>query len=1223
MRLTKTQEGIINAELVVGGSVSNVCGATFFPRPFTIERINQTVNTVVRINDALRLRVDLKDKNQWEEEYRWRDYDVIHFSAREEFDAYAETYAKTPLDTVSSLYDARIFTIGEDTGLIYKLHHVICDAWCLSVLRWQLYEILEHDRIPSSGSFLEHCDKERLYFDSKRYPRDRSFFLSQYEKNKEDLVPLEHRISSHAAHSITLELAPDLAAGISHYSAQTGVSPFVILLSAFAVCYSKLHGNAECFYLGTTVLNRTTEAELHTIGPFINDIPLLFSLDNRETVRDTILRVEETVMDSFRHQRFNYPMLQEAIRSQGSPIRLFDILFNYQAEFEVIDEYPVQWYQNGMQLEPLQIHIDHRNDASKLMVTYSYLADLFSGSEIVRLHRHFSNVLRAILSDDQQPISSVSLLDLEERESILKISQGKAVDYPAESVFHLFEKQKTGRIIDGNRQYNLDDLRRDAGKIDIAVRGKKRVIGVLCERSYSELAAIYGIIRGGNAYLPISPEYPAERIRIMLEASCCDTVLAQKKFQSLVANSIAIEDILESPTPMFLPPASAAPDDTLYVIFTSGSTGIPKGAMVSNRSAINRILWMCRAYFDRDTVVMLKTPYTFDVSVWEIFGFALGGFTLYILPPQDHYRQDRVLEHIRRGEVTDLHFVPSVYSHFLDALKKDGGQLPSLKNIFLSGEALPASYVNSSPAAVHNLYGPTECAVDVSYYDCNSNVSDPVPIGKPIDNCQLFVLDQNLQLLPVGATGQICVGGIPVGQGYLNDSERTEKVFVRNPYGPGFLYLTGDLGYWNEDGQLVFVARSDRQVKLNGQRIELGEIEAALSGLVPSSSVIIDGSRLIAFYTGKETTDLRRQLSRVLPRHMIPHAFFHVDAMPLTASGKTDRTALLSLCHQCHQELKPAVLPATQEERVLIGVVREVLSRDAVSTADNFFELGGDSLSSIYVISNLQERGYELEVADLLSCETLADAAGKMRSLDRSSPTASETRQEKPSVIIPLYLPKEEFSSAVVLFSYAGGNEAAYVSLTAEFRRKAARTALYFCPWTDDYAGAAEELRSLSGLYSLTFYSHCAGAVTALKLLDRVNADTPVVSRYVAGASIPPVSPHNIWTDVPDEDLLAVLQKAGMHDLPEKQKEGMVREFRSNTHEFFEYFNSKTEKTRISVSLVLSRRDIFTQNYHEAEQIWEKYVSEVDGMILFDDPTHYFQSSNASELADILLAKGS
>ena len=1208
MKLTKTQEGILNAEEVVGGAISNICGATFFSRRYSVEKLNTAVNTVVRINDAFRLSFDKRTKTQWVEEYKWKDYETVCFDTREDFEQYARKYAAVPFARAVSLFDLKIVEINGKQGLLYVLHHIICDAWSLSLLRWQLHQILEEEIIPPSLSFMDYCRGLSSCFYSRRFEADRAYFLNQFRDHKEVLPAFEPPARSFQSSSLTFEIPSDLLKKTEKYLDRTGVSQFVLLLAAFGICYSKRHNDAGCFYVGTTILNRTTKKELGTIGPFIDDVPLLFDLQDGQNAGEVLRNTEEMVFNAFRHHRFNYPMLQEEIRGETSDPRLYDVIFNYQAEYEILDDYPAQWFQNGRQYEALQIHIDHRNERGKMMVTYNYLLEKYADRDIERLHRHYMNVLGTMIGEDQQPVSGISLMDRDERNTVENFSRGRIRPLPEKSLYHMIEEQENGSIVDGENgsEYRLDDLKHDAEKIDAAVRGKKRVIAVLCERSYAELAAIYGVIRGGNAYLPISPEFPPERIEAILGISGCDTVLAQRKYSHLAPGSMVIEDLLNRQDPSPNLPIAALPEDLLYVIFTSGSTGQPKGAMISNRSAINRILWMADRYFSPETTVMLKTPFTFDVSVWEIFGFAAAGFRLYILPPFDHYRQDRVIDHIHRGKVTDIHFVPSVFSSFLDVLeasKESGLKTDSLKNIFLSGEALPASLVRRAPAQVHNLYGPTECAVDVTYYACTGTETDPVPIGYPVDNCRMYILNRNLQPVPAGVRGQICIAGVPVGIGYIRDPVRTAERFVPDLYGKGKMYLTGDIGYWNDDGAIVYVGRNDRQVKINGQRIEPEEIETALMQMVPEAAVIVEEGRLIAFYTGRIRSSLRKELGGILPGYMIPHSFTHVKEMPRMASGKIDRRALQQIPHE-ERKYEP---PVNETERKLCALFSEVLEKENVGRSDSFFDLGGTSLDMLSLLCRPPLD--QLSPPDFMTHSSPAELAVLLNSHDV---TAS---------LVPLYLPEQQCHCGIILFPYAGGDAAAYTALVAEFKKRQAPAALYFLSWEESLGAARNRILELAGEMEIRFYSHCAGSVIAMKLLEQLNAGQMTISKYYAGADIPPVRTENIWKAMSDRELLNILYKAGLPQLAEDQMADMIIRFRRNTEEYFDFLGSRKERISCRATLILSRKDLFTQDCQNAVERWSQYVTAVDAVHYLDSPTHYFQSSEAAALADILLSE--
>lgn len=937
----------------------NLCSYCLLRVPVSFDALECALNEVVRKNDALRISVD-NDGDLVFMEYAPRSFDRVVFPDEPSFLSWAHEKANEPVVDHPGMWTAYLIEINGAIGVFNIGHHIMCDALNVSNLYQKVIDEL-HSADGNFESYASYLESNEKYLQSRQHERDRAY----WDRIISDGLP---RVFPHRAigecENFTITLS-----SVKEFCADHGLSEAAFLYAATGLLLLRLQA-LDSLTLGIPVLGRTTQREMAALGLFMHDVPMVVHGDDKSFL-ELVQGIENNVFDLFRHQRYDFPQ----------PV-LFDVSVDY-SEYPKADDYEAHVIYNSYVSTAMEFHFLQREN---LELTLRIQKGLFRSNSavIASLEKLIQSVLTAPdLSIWELPIAELG-------------QSGNSTDIPSVGLYSLIENQRAGTIIEGDHRYSLADLRHDAEKIDITVRREKRVIGVLCDRSYLELAAIYGIVRGGNAYLPISPDYPQERIKLMLEQSGCDTILAQAKYRSLIEGSLCIEDILADPAPYAIPPASSVPDDILYVIFTSGSTGTPKGAAVSNRSAVNRILWMCRKYFTLDTVVMLKTPYTFDVSVWEIFGFAIGGFTLYVLPPEDHYRQDKVIAHIRKGNVTDLHFVPSVFRYFLDVLKKDGEPLPSLKSFFLSGEALSASLVNEAPSPVHNLYGPTECAVDVSFYDCADTESDPVPIGAPIDNCQIYVLDKHMQPLPAGVVGQVCIGGVPVGKGYVNAAEKTKSVFVPNPFKAGNLYLTGDLGYWNDDGKLIFVGRNDQQVKINGQRVELGEIETALGAIVPACAVIYENNRLVAYYTGNERNDLRKRLLYTLPRHMVPHSFIHIDALPLTTSGKVDRQALRSAPHL---DSAAFVTPSTSEEQLLIEIVKAVLSLSSVSIDDNYYELGGDSLSSLFVITQLQDHGYELSISDLLKSDTLADAAGKMRETTMTAHLVTSSVTELPPVI--------------------------------------------------------------------------------------------------------------------------------------------------------------------------------------------------------------------------------
>ena len=1126
-----------------------------------------------------------------------------------------------------NLSKAPLIRVGyQGNTIIFDLHHIIADGSSMSVFFRELNEYYM-GREPQEN-FIPY-----KYFAVTE--KESNVDIEYWNKQFADEVPsLNLRtdkprpaIKTYEGRTLYSQFEKSEDEKVMQFCREHSITPFVFYCGAFQILMQKL-SSQEDIVIATPVSSRTAN-NLDTIGMFVHTLPLRCKPEGNKTVGEFFREVRELSLEAANHTA----AAPSKIAHRMGKTSLFDIMFTYQTEQMTaltfadapaeIEKTPLSAakYDFDFTVYPMK-------DGNVISATYN--TSLFNEKTIEKMMKLYETILsKALIADEK--LCDISIID-EEEEKLLESFNNTAVSYDkTKSVYDLFEEQAGNNtkayIEDNQRKYTLKELDEAAAKIDAYIRktvgSKKQVVGVICERSFDELAAIFGIVRGGNAYMPISPDYPKERIETMLEISGCTLVIAQKKYCDLTDKAIAIEDIPSEYT-VFEPAAKA--EDTLYVIYTSGSTGTPKGAMVSNRSAINRIGWMAEKYFNSSSVVMLKTPYTFDVSVWEIFGFAMYGFSLYILPPDLHYSQKEVLSHIGKGKVTDLHFVPTVFEQFLSVLKQTDNtedKLNSLKNVILSGESLPAKAVNefvryhNGRIKVHNLYGPAECAIDVTSYECANEETDPIPIGKPIANTQIYIVDKYMKPVPIGVTGELCIAGDNVGQGYLNKPELTAEKFIDNPFGEGKLYKTGDLAHWRNDGNIVFVGRNDFQVKINGQRVELGEIEASLTAVegIESAAVIVksDGGSqfLCAFYTGKEiaASKLRSLLGKTLPRYMVPQAFTHLDIMPLNASGKTDRRALKKLEIRIETEVFEA--PQTPIEAEICKNFCETLGVERFGRNDNFYDFGGTSLQIVHLLSRPPLDN--LSVSDFMAEATPAALAKRL----------DETAKSEYNYLAEFYKPANA-EKAVILFPFAGGDAAAYTALVAKAREEKSEIALFFVDWFDESQidEIADEIRSLAKKMRLCFYSHCAGSVLAMELLDRLNAKTPLIQDYIAGASIPPgrlLSRINIWNYVSDNVIMKALKRSGLQTEVENNGKLPVdfSRFRRDTHIWNNYFRYKKTKTNVCVTAVISKKDPFTKNYADAKALWQKAVKEVNEVLLIDTPSHYFQNTDTKVLFDI------
>lgn len=580
------------------------------------------------------------------------------------------------------------------------------------------------------------------------------------------------------------------------------------------------------------------------------------------------------------------------------------------------------------------------------------------------------------------------------------------VDYPGDVCLHqLFEAQVL-RTPDAvavefeGKQLTYSELNQRANQLahylqTLGVRPEV-LVGVFMERSLEMVIALYGILKAGGAYVPLDPEYPRDRVAFMLEDTRVPVLLTQTQLLAELPPNEAEVICLDREKKIERrdttnPSSGVTAENLAYVIYTSGSTGRPKGVMNCHRGICNRLLWMQDAYqLTEADRIMQKTPFSFDVSVWEFFWPLLFGARLVVAKPGGHKDSRYLVNLIVEQGITTIHFVPSMLQLFLDA--NDVESCRSLKRVICSGEALPYDlqerFFARLDAELHNLYGPTEAAVDVTYWACKQGSSlGFVPIGRPVANTQIYVLDKNLEPVPIDKPGELHIGGVQVARGYLNRPELTNERFISDPFSSepeARLYKTGDLACYLPTGDLKYLGRSDFQVKIGGNRIELGEIESVLEThpAVKQAVVLVredepDEKRLVAYLISNaeqspDTTQLRPYLEAKLPDYMIPSAFVILEAMPLSPNGKVDRKALPKPSYKRPELEQRYVAPRNELERFLATIWCDIIKLDRVGIHDRFFELGGTSIQAARFINRLQqELGENIYIVSIFEAPTV------------------------------------------------------------------------------------------------------------------------------------------------------------------------------------------------------------------------------------------------------------
>ncbi len=526
------------------------------------------------------------------------------------------------------------------------------------------------------------------------------------------------------------------------------------------------------------------------------------------------------------------------------------------------------------------------------------------------------------------------------------------------------------------------------------------LVGICVERSIEMVVALLAILKAGGAYVPLDPEYPTERLAMMIEDSQTPGVLTQQKllahFSSRDTPTFCLDadwKTLASESTSNLNVA-VSPSDAAYAIYTSGSTGKPKGVVNVHQGIVNRLLWMQDAYrLTSDDRVLQKTPYSFDVSVWEFFWPLITGARLVIARPGGHRDPRYLADVITREQITTMHFVPSMLRSFLETVEIP--KRSSVRQVFCSGEALPADlqhqFFSRIDAELYNLYGPTEASVDVTHWTCRRDDNRSfVPIGRPIANMEIYILDEQLRPTPAGAEGELHIGGIGLARGYLNRPELTAEKFIRNPLSNdpnARLYKSGDLARFLPSGDIEYLGRLDYQVKIRGFRIELGEIEVVIGQYPGIRQVVVvaredtpGDKRLVAYVVPVQieqfkTAGLQEFLKTQLPDYMVPVVVV-LEAMPLSSNGKVDRKALPAPTFENHAVASEFIPARNEIEKGLVGIWSELLAIQQIGMRDNFFELGGHSLLAIRLVSRIEQSfGKELSLASLLEAQTIEQQA--------------------------------------------------------------------------------------------------------------------------------------------------------------------------------------------------------------------------------------------------------
>ncbi|CAK0109686.1 D-alanine--poly(phosphoribitol) ligase, subunit 1 [Burkholderia pseudomallei] len=1003
--------------------------------------LTSVVNEVVNANDSLRAMLVSEGGSVRQRVLSDVELEIAHidFSGSAHPHDSAWRYMRTAFDTAFALdgllCDFRIVRESPSrTYWMYRCHHLVADGQSVSMICRMIVDLYNRRasadmaRIEPTPSYFDSLDDDRKYAESSRYERDAQFWQDKFSSLPPPL--LSSRSSEAAARpasfpdgqvNLTIERAKyDRLGRIAEASGCTIVH---VMFGVLALYFSRAFQVDEVV-IGMPVHNRSTAQQKRAIGMFASVVPIRIPVNGNERFVSLLNGVSAELRHCYRHQRFPIAELNRRLGLVRTGRRqLFDLTLSF-------EKFPLDFYIGEVKLgltsmrhrfeqTPITVNVQDYHEDQDLVMQFNYDVNAFSHAEVDNIGTRIGGLLDALIEHhDDMPVGMLPLLDEAERKQVVYAWNATERDYPIEQCIHqLFEAQVDRKpeaialTFDGQR-LSYAELNARANRLAHYLQargvGPDRLVALCAERGIEMVVGLLAILKAGGAYVPLDPSHPPERLRRMLDDTNPVAVLvddigadALASFESHVAaRSPRVHlsrDIAQwracSPANPSTPRERAA-RRLAYVIYTSGSSGEPKGVMNEHRGVVNRLWWMQQTYaLDERDAVLQKTPFSFDVSVWEFFWPLMSGARLVIAKPEGHKDPAYLSELIDRERVTTLHFVPSMLQAFLEDEGAARG-CGSVKRVMCSGEALPPSLVKRfyrclPDARLHNLYGPTEAAVDVTAWACDAEEGGAsVPIGRPIANTRIYILDGYGQPVPRGVAGELYIGGVQVARGYLNRPELTRERFVDDPFvAGGRLYKTGDLARWRTDGSLEYLGRNDFQVKIRGFRIELGEIEAQLAKVVGVRETVVlardSGSpagekRLVAYYTGNaDVAALREQATRHLPAYMVPSAYVRLDAWPLTPNGKLDRRALPAPADDAYARAEYEA-PQGAKEEALAAIWKDLLPVERISRHDNFFELGGHSLLVIGLSEKLRAAGLHADVRVVYRASTLADLAAHL-----------------------------------------------------------------------------------------------------------------------------------------------------------------------------------------------------------------------------------------------------
>uniref|UniRef100_UPI002602E675 amino acid adenylation domain-containing protein n=2 Tax=uncultured Kordia sp. TaxID=507699 RepID=UPI002602E675 len=1022
--LSFAQERLWFLDQLQGSVAYHISGVLKITGDLNILVLQEALQHIVDRHESLRTVFKDHDGIGYQEIKSSNDFKVAHIqNATEEIVTFQiEKVTKTAFDLSKDyMFRAVVVSINEtDHRLILVLHHIASDGWSLPILVKELEasygQLLAGNKVDLPTLPVQYADYsswQRNYL-SGEVLTEKLAFWNEKLKNASPLeIPTDFTrpsIQSTEGNVYSFTLNKELTKGLHNISKIQESTLFMTLLGIYKILLYKYTRQTD-ISVGTPIANRQQENVAGLIGLFVNTIVLRDQLQPNASFITLLKQIKETCLTSYMHQDVPFEQIVDdlALKRDQSRTPLFQTLFVLQNNEEVsevsLGNSIVSAIATTRDTAKFDLTLNVTEENEEILVEIEYATTLFKAETIVRMAQHFKLLSHAIVDNTNQPISTLTIIGKEEQNTLLNIFNNTKKEYPSEkTVVDYFKEQVLNTpdaiaVVFENTKLTYVELDKKSNQVAFYLQEKgiikNSLVPICTERSLEMYIGILGILKSGGAYVPIDTKNPIERIQFILKDVDSEIILTTTASKELVKvsgkESIYIDELINASDNLRSPrEINIVTSQLAYVIYTSGTTGNPKGVMNAHSGLLNRLLWMQDdVNITSQSILLQKTPYVFDVSVWELLMPLISGCTLVMATPEGHKDPDYLQKIITSQKVTHIHFVPSMLEAFVTSVEASNNN--SLSHVICSGEALSAQLVKKfkekfTNTRIHNYYGPTEAAIDVTKIDLTAKEYEVlIPIGKPVANTTVYIVDDAFQLCPIGVQGELLIGGIQVAKGYINRKELTEEKFILSPFkNDERLYKTGDIAKWLPDGNIQYLGRKDDQVKIKGFRIELGEIEAALRNIqyIEQAVVIVwedanDNKQLVAYVIATEEIDnkaIQKEIAKQLPDYMIPKLYMQLESFPLTTNGKIDKKSLPLVDDSAYQKER-YVAPSNEVEEKLVTIWQDLLGVKQIGIYDNFFELGGDSIKAIQLVSRSKSADIHYQVKDIFSHQTISEIA--------------------------------------------------------------------------------------------------------------------------------------------------------------------------------------------------------------------------------------------------------